>query len=94
MALANGIGVLVDRARHALEARTSQLEALSHARVLERGYAIVRGRVSGHVIPRLAAVGGETELDIVFADGELAVRRAERSRGRARPGPADQGSLL
>jgi exodeoxyribonuclease VII large subunit len=94
VALANGIGVLVDRALHALEARTSQLEALSHARVLERGYAIVRGRASGHVIPRLAAVGGETELDIVFADGELAVRRAERNRGRARPGPADQGSLL
>ena len=37
---------------------------------------------SGHVIPRLAAVGGETELEIVFADGELAVRRADK---RARP---------
>ena len=68
----------------ALAAQAGQLEALSHARVLERGYAIVRGRVSGHVIPRLAAVGAETELDIVFADGELPVRRADKAAQAAR----------
>jgi exodeoxyribonuclease VII large subunit len=93
-ALAHGIGVVLDRLRRALTAPAGQLEALSHARVLERGYAIVRGRVSGHVIPRLAAVGAETELDIVFADGDLAVRRAEKARNRAQRGGADQGSLL
>ncbi|MFL5334075.1 MAG: hypothetical protein ACJ8H8_13055, partial [Geminicoccaceae bacterium] len=61
----------------------------------ERGYAIVRGRQSGHVIPRLAGMGGESELDIVFADGELAVRRADRpARARGQSRAADQGSLL
>ena len=93
-ALAHGIGAVIDRLHRALATQASQLEALSHARVLERGYAIVRGRVGGHVIPRLAAVGAETELEIVFADGELAVRRAERSRGRGQRGGAEQGSLL
>ena len=95
MALGHGIAMALDRARQRLQARSSQLEALSHARVLERGYAIVRGRQTGHVIPCLTALGAETDLDIVFADGELAVRRAERAaRGRGRPKAADQGSLL
>ena len=76
-------------------AQAGQLEALSHARVLERGYAIVRGRASGHVIPRLAAVGGETELDIVFADGEPAGPPGRARRATARSAAAaDQGSLL
>ena len=61
---------------------------MSHTRVLERGYAIVRGRQAGHIIPRLAALGGESELDIVFADGELAVRRTDRACGA---GPARGG---
>jgi exodeoxyribonuclease VII large subunit len=93
-ALAQAIGVTLDRFGRALAASAGQLEALSHARVLERGYAIVRGRVSGHVVPRLAALGGETELDILFADGELAVRRADKARGRSPRGGPDQGSLL
>ena len=93
-ALAHGIGAVIDRLHRALATQANQLEALSHARVLERGYAIVRGRVSGHVIPRLAAVGAETELGIVFADGELSVRRAEKSRGSGRRRGAEQGSLL
>ena len=96
-ASAAGIGVPHrPRAARRWTAQAGQLEALSHARVLERGYAIVRGRASGHVVPRLAALGGETELDIVFADGELAGPPGRRRRGRARRGAAgaDQGSLL
>jgi exodeoxyribonuclease VII large subunit len=93
-ALAHGIGAVLTRARQALDAWAGQLEALSHARVLERGYAIVRSRPGGQVIPRLAAVGGETELDLVFADGELAVRRADRGKARATRGGGEQGSLL
>ena len=91
-ALGHGIAVTIERVRRLLQTSAAQLEALSHRRVLERGYAIVRGRQTGHVIPRLAALGGETELEIVFADGELAVRRAGRTRSRATA--ADQGSLL
>jgi exodeoxyribonuclease VII large subunit len=93
-ALAQGIGGVITRAGQALEVQAGQLEALSHARVLERGYAIVRGRVGGQVVPRLAALGSETDLDILFADGDLPVRRADRPRGRTPRGGAEQGSLL
>jgi exodeoxyribonuclease VII large subunit len=93
-ALAHGMDVVIERLRRAVATQSSQLEALSHARVLERGYAIVRGRIGGRVIPRLAALGAETDLDIVFADGELAVRRADRARVQGRRAGPDQGSLL
>ena len=93
-ALAHGIGGVLDRLGQALDGQARQLEALSHARVLERGYAIVRGRASGHVVPSLAALGGETELDLLFADGELPVRRTDKPRGRTPRGGGEQGSLL
>ncbi|MFZ1427251.1 MAG: exodeoxyribonuclease VII large subunit [Geminicoccaceae bacterium] len=94
-AMAQAMAAVVDRAGQALDAPARQLEALSHTRVLERGYAIVRSRASGHVLPRLAAVGTEIELDLVFADGELPVRRADaRPRGRSSRATGEQGSLL
>ena len=92
-ALRHGIGTAIDRARRFLDTESAQLEALSHARVLERGYAIVRGRADQRVIPRLAALGAEAELDIVFADGNLPVRRIDRGRS-AKPDRTRQGSLL
>ena len=92
-ALGRSMTTTLDRARRALEAQSRHLEALSHARVLERGYAIVRGRAGGHVIPRLSAVGGETDLDIVFTDGTLPVRRTDRGRS-ARSSESRQGNLL
>jgi exodeoxyribonuclease VII large subunit len=92
-ALRHGIGTAIDRARRFLDTESAQLEALSHARVLERGYAIVRGRADQRVIPRLAALGAEAELDIVFADGNLPVRRIDRGRS-AKPDRTQQGSLL
>ena len=93
--MAQAILAVAERAGRALEAPARQLEALSHTRVLERGYAIVRSRTSGHVVPRLAALGAEIELDLVFADGELPVRRADaRPRGRSTRGTGEQGSLL
>ena len=93
-ALDRAIRIVVERLQGGVQTLAGQLEALSHARVLERGYAIVRGRTGGHVIPRLAAIGTETDLDIVFADGALAVRRADRARQRSRGERFDQGRLL
>ncbi len=86
-------------ARHdeTLTALSRQLESLSHRRVLERGYVIVRGRTSGQVVARFAELGHEAELDLTFADGELPVRRADTARQRARSqGSAEtvQGQLL
>ena len=100
--LAAAIGAALDRRRQAIDAPARQLEALSHARVLERGYAIVRSLASGRVVPSLAALDGETELAVRFADGEVAVRRVDQPppsgggrprRQRAEPARA-QGSLL
>ena len=65
----------------------AQLESLSHRRVLERGYAIVRGRSDGHLVPSLAA-SGPSELEITFADGQLPVRRLGTRRGRSASGAA------
>ena len=96
-ALAAAMGGARERLAQRLDVQARQLEALSHARVLERGYAIVKSQGSGHVVPRLADLDGESELAILFADGELAVRRADAPargrRARARTAP-DQGRLL
>ena len=81
-ALTQGIAGVVARCGQALDVQARQLEALSHTRVLERGYVIVQSQATGHVVPRLAALGTESELELVFADGELPVRRAD-ARGRA-----------
>ena len=56
-------------------------------------HAIVAERADGRVIPRLSAVGSESDLDLVFADGTLPVRRADRGRS-ARSGETRQGNLL
>jgi exonuclease VII large subunit len=93
--LAQGIATVVTRSGQALHVQARQLDALSHTRVLERGYVIVKSRATGHVVPRLAALGFESELELVFADGELPVRRADiRGRGPGRRTAGEQGSLL
>ncbi len=85
---------LLAEAGKRLAGGASLLESLGHQRVLERGYAIVRGRGHGRVVPSLAAAASEQELDIQFHDGSLAVERVG-SRGRRRGGRApEQGSLL
>lgn len=85
-------------ARRALDQLGRHLESLSHERVLERGYVIVRARSDGRVVPRLAALGGESALELQFADGRLDVlRKGPAGSGRrARPAadPPDQGRLL
>ncbi len=92
---------LADAARRVVEARRQRLEALAQladslapARVLERGYAIVRAAGMGQILPRRAAALAHHELDLQFADGTLAVRREERRpRGRS-VGQAAQERLL
>jgi exonuclease VII large subunit len=94
-ALAQAIMGALGRCNQVLDAQAGQLEALSHVRVLERGYVIVRSRATGQVVPRLAALGGESELELIFADGGLPVRRADaRGRTPTRRSAGEQGSLL
>ena len=77
----------------ALETVGRHLESLSHERVLERGYVIVRDR-AGQVLPRAADLGRETELDLVFADGTVQVSRQAARPRRGRDLRQDQGTLL
>lgn len=53
-----------------VESLTSLLESVSHKRVLERGYAILRGP-SGRVVRSKAGLAIDDELRFQLADGEL-----------------------
>lgn len=64
----------VDRSRRALAAGRRELDALDPARVLQRGYAVVRHQ--GRVVRAPADVAAGDRLDIVVAGGAL-VARAE-----------------
>jgi exodeoxyribonuclease VII large subunit len=56
-----------------LAAARREVEALAPARVLERGYAVVRD-AAGHVVRRPATVAPGDRLDIELAAGRLAAR--------------------
>ncbi len=83
---------LWERRQQALDHLGRQLEALSHRRVLERGYALVR-RPGGGIVPRLAALDGARRLEIEFADGRLAVQRIDPRKAR-RPEAESQPGLF
>src|SRR4051812_41696393 len=55
-----------------LDGLRRQLEALSPARVLERGYAVVRRRADGAVVRSPAEVGAGDAIDVQVADGTIA----------------------
>lgn len=82
----------------ALDQLGRHLDSLSHERVLERGYVIVRARSDGRVVPRLSALGAETALELQFADGRLDVVREGAApagrRGRPALDAPEQGRLL
>jgi len=90
--LARAGGRQVREARPALDALSRTLESLSPARVLDRGFAIVRD-LSGRVVTTAAVARRAPGLDIEFADGHLPARAATPPRRRA-PEPEDSGTLL
>ena len=74
------MGVLVGRAEGRLSADARQLSALSPVRVLERGYAVVRGpvvsggapsRLAGPVLRSSASVSPGDVIDVTLAEGKL-----------------------
>ena len=56
-ALTQGIAGVIARCGQSLNTQALQLKSLSHARVLDRGYVIVRSKATGHVVPTLAMLG-------------------------------------
>ncbi|MFO1036561.1 MAG: exodeoxyribonuclease VII large subunit [Geminicoccaceae bacterium] len=95
VALDRAMAAVQEKAAQRLSACARHLDALSHTRVLERGYAIVRAGTGGPVVPRRAALGAEADLTIVFVDGETPVRRTDLKPKRASaPSGPGQGTLL
>ncbi|MFT3973607.1 MAG: exodeoxyribonuclease VII large subunit [Amaricoccus sp.] len=82
----------VREARPALDALSRTLESLSPARVLDRGFAIVRD-LNGQVLTTASAAGRAPGLEIEFADGRLKTRPAAPTRKRT-PEPDTSGTLL
>ncbi|MDJ1008416.1 MAG: exodeoxyribonuclease VII large subunit [Paracoccaceae bacterium] len=72
------------------------LDTLGYEATLKRGYAVVWD--GDRLVPRAAALGTATALDIQFADGRVSVATAPAAAHRPRPrkpGPgSDQGSLF
>jgi exodeoxyribonuclease VII large subunit len=100
---------LVARARERLQNIAQFAASLDYRRVLQRGYAVVRG--AGGVIDHASAVTPGLRLEIEFRDGRVAAiageagrepaatEPAEPARAAPRPAPrkppgADQGSLF
>lgn len=73
-------GQRVGRAAGRLEADRRHLEALSPARVLERGFAVVR-RADGQVVRRFDSVAVGETVDVRLATGHLVARVEETSNG-------------
>ncbi|HVR90108.1 MAG TPA: exodeoxyribonuclease VII large subunit [Novosphingobium sp.] len=91
----------LDRARDRVGALARMVEQLSPRRVLERGYAIVRGS-SGQPVMSAAQAGAEAALELEFHDGRIATGSGSpppKSKAMAKPGrqpgkAADQWKLL
>jgi exodeoxyribonuclease VII large subunit len=62
-----------------LEVLSARLESASYARVLARGFVLVRD-VAGHPVTQAAGVKPGARLTLVFGDGEVSVA-AERRQG-------------
>ena len=89
----------IDRAESRLANAWSLTESMSPARVLDRGYALVRAGGDGHVITRSTEAQRHATLKLVFADGELGVlnpgpNARRRRAGAEAPDAASQPSLI
>jgi exodeoxyribonuclease VII large subunit len=83
------------RWRDRLEATDRLRETLGYKATLKRGYAVVRG--DGKVVTNKSAAAKASELEIEFADGRLALDKADtpaRKPLKTKPAPPDQGSLF
>lgn len=72
----------LERLDERLAALARALESLSHRRVLERGYALVRRADDGRLVPSRAAAEAAVAFDVEFHDGTLRLVRPENA---ARP---------
>jgi exodeoxyribonuclease VII large subunit len=85
--------------RRRLEGLSRELDLISYRKVLERGFALVRGE-NGAVHRRAATLKLDEALTLTFADGEAKAVAGEGGGAPQKPGPqkkkrgVDQGSLF
>jgi exodeoxyribonuclease VII large subunit len=85
----------LEQARRHLTGVVRELDLISYRKVLERGFALVRGE-DGAVRRRADALKSGEALTLTFADGDA---KAVAGEGDGKPKPAkkkaaDQGSLF
>jgi exodeoxyribonuclease VII large subunit len=85
----------LDQARRHLNAVTRELDLISYRKVLERGFALVRGE-DGVVRRRVDSLKGGEVLTLTFADGDAQAMAGQGDGKPKRPGKkaTDQGSLF
>jgi exodeoxyribonuclease VII large subunit len=87
----------VARSRDRVTAVWRLADGLSHERVLERGFALVRDE-HGAMVRSKAAVGAGQHLSLQFADGAVEVQESSGSpapaKPKPKPSPATQGALF
>jgi exodeoxyribonuclease VII large subunit len=69
------------------------LDGVSYRKVLERGFALVRGE-DGQVRRRAAALKPGESLTLTFADGDTPATAGGTAKSRGKKTPIDQGSLF
>lgn len=69
----SGLGLIKDYEKQLIHA-SRMLETLSFHKVLERGFAVVRG-TGGRIIPDAEAASGEDTLSVQFRDTHVTVRK-------------------
>ena len=80
--------------RGRLESASRFLESVSYKKVLERGFALVKGE-DGHLRRRAEALKSGESLTLLFADGEAtAVNGGSPLKARPKKSERDQGSLF
>jgi exodeoxyribonuclease VII large subunit len=84
---------LVAARRERLDGLAKLLDSLGYRQVLARGFALVRKAGESTLVPTAAAARALTELDLVFADGEVRVQRGSGRAERPRPAAPRQESL-
>ncbi len=88
--------VQVARKTQELRGLSQQLKIVSHESVLERGFALVRGK-DGSVRRRAAQIASGESLTLTFADGEAPAQAGEgpgKPRAPKKKQGRDQGSLF
>jgi exodeoxyribonuclease VII large subunit len=83
----------LDQARRHLNGVVRELDLISYRKVLERGFALVRGE-DGTVRRRADSLQSGESLTLTFADGDAKAVAGDGKPKQPRKKAADQGSLF